>query len=111
MTKAFEFLPIPVRSKKPRQYGLTMVLDQGLGLNYTKDLLTISANYIDLWKLGWAAAQLQTLEIVKSKVELLRSNDISVCNGGTLLELSEHQGRAEQLLVELRQLGCDATEI
>ena len=109
--KAFEFLPMPERSAKPRSAGLTMVIDTGLGYRYTEDLLEICADYIDLWKLGWATTQLQPLDVVRRKVELLRSHDISVCNGGTLLELSEHQGRAGELFAELRVMGADATEI
>ena len=109
--KAFEFLPMPERSAKPRSAGLTMVIDTGLGYRYTEDLLEICADYIDLWKLGWATTQLQPLDIVRRKVELLRSHDISVCNGGTLLELSEHQNRASELFAELREMGADATEI
>ena len=99
--KAFSFLPMPERSSKPRKNGLTMCLDQGMGLTYTEDLLSICSEYVDVWKLGWATAQLQPKEIVSKKVELIRNHDISVCNGGTLLELSEHQGKAEQLFSEL----------
>ena len=109
--KAFSFLPIPDRSSKPRVKGITMCLDQGLGLKNIEDLLTICAEYVDLWKLGWATTQLQSREIVRKKVELLRSQDISVCNGGTLLELSEHQDKAEELFTELVDIGCDFTEI
>ena len=109
--KAFSFLPMPDRSSKPRVKGITMCLDQGLGLRNIEDLLTICAEYVDLWKLGWATTQLQSREIVRKKVELLRSHDISVCNGGTLLELSEHQDKAEELFTELVDIGCDFTEI
>ena len=109
--KTFSFLPMPERSSKPRERGLTMCLDQGMGLTYTEDLLSICSEYVDIWKLGWATAQLQPKEIVSKKVELIRGHGISVCNGGTLLELSEHQGKAEQLFSELLDLGCDATEI
>ena len=109
--KAFEFLPMPERSAKPRRTGLTMVIDTGLGYRYTEDLLEICADYIDLWKLGWATTQLQPLDVVRRKVELLRSHNISVCNGGTLLELSEHQQKASELFAELREMGADATEI
>ena len=109
--KAFSFLPMPDRSIKPRVKGITMCLDQGLGLKNIEDLLTICAEYVDLWKLGWATTQLQSREIVRKKVELLRSHDISVCNGGTLLELSEHQDKAEELFTELVDIGCDFTEI
>ena len=109
--KAFSFLDMPDRSVKPRSKGMTMCLDQGMGLNYIKDLLPMCSEYIDLWKLGWATTQLQSSELVKEKVEILRSYDISVSNGGTLLELSEHQGKADELFDELVNLGCDSTEI
>ena len=46
--KAFEFLPMPERSAKPRSAGLTVVIDTGLGYRYTEDLLEICADYIDL---------------------------------------------------------------
>jgi len=109
--KAFSFLEMPERSSKPRSNGMTMCLDQGLGLNYIDDLLNLCAEYIDLWKLGWATTQLQSKDVVKEKVKLLRSYGISVCNGGTLLELSEHQNKADMLFDELVNFGCDSTEI
>ena len=109
--KAFSFLDMPERSSKPRVDGMTMCLDQGMGLDYTKDLLSLCSEYVDLWKLGWATTQLQSSDLVKAKIELLRSYDISVCNGGTLLELSEHQDKAETLFDEFVNLGCDSTEI
>ena len=64
--KAFEFLPMPERSAKPRSAGLTMVIDTGLGYHYTEDLLEICADYIDLWKLGWATTQLQPRSVPSS---------------------------------------------
>ena len=101
---------MPSRSEKPRFDGLTMVIDTGLGYKHTKDLLEICADYIDLWKLGWATTQLQPLDVIK-KIKLLRSKNISVSNGGTLLELSERQGKSEIFFNELVNIGCNATEI
>ena len=109
--KAFSFLDMPDRSTKPRVDGMTMCIDQGLGLDYTKDLLSLCSEYIDLWKLGWATTQLQSSDLVKAKIQLLRSHDISICNGGTLLELSEHQDKAELLFDEMVNLGYDSAEI
>jgi phosphosulfolactate synthase len=109
--KAFSFLDMPNRSTKPRVDGMTMCIDQGLGLDYTKDLLSLCSEYVDLWKLGWATTQLQSSDLVKAKIKLLRSHDISICNGGTLLELSEHQDKAELLFDEMINLGYDSAEI
>ena len=109
--RAFSFLDMPSRSEKPRVNGMTMCIDQGLGFDFVKDLLEISSDYIDLWKLGWTTTQLQPLNLVKKKISLLRSHNISVCNGGTLLELSEHQDKSTELFEELIEMGCDSTEI
>ena len=87
--KAFSFLSMPERSNKPRTDGMTMCLDQGLGLRYTEDLLSICSEYVDLWKLGWATTQLQPLDIVKKKVELLRSKNISVCTISLMPDVHE----------------------
>ena len=109
--RAFSFLDMPPRSEKPRVTGMTMCIDQGLGFDFVKGLLEMSSDYIDLWKLGWTTTQLQPLDLVKKKISLLRSHQISVCNGGTLLELSEHQGKSTELFKELVAMGCDSTEI
>ena len=46
--KAFSFLAMPERSSKPRTDGMTMCLDQGLGLRYTEDLLSVSYTHLTL---------------------------------------------------------------
>ena len=109
--RAFSFLDMPPRSEKPRINGMTMCIDQGLGFDFVEGLLEMSSDYIDLWKLGWTTTQLQPLDLVRKKIKLLRSHQISVCNGGTLLELSEHQGKSTELFKELVDMGCDSTEI
>jgi phosphosulfolactate synthase len=88
-----------------------MVIDTGLGLLHTKDQLQICSEYIDLWKLGWATSQLQPPEVIESKISILREHEISVCNGGTLLELAEFQGISSKLFSVLADVGADATEI
>ena len=109
--RAFSFLDMPPRSEKPRVNGMTMCIDQGLGFDFVEGLLEMSSDYIDLWKLGWTTTQHQPLDLVRKKIKLLRSHQISVCNGGTLLELSEHQGKSTELFKELVDMGCDSTEI
>lgn len=43
---AFDF-PMPGRAAKPRSSGLTMIIDKGLGLTETRDLLSLAGDYID----------------------------------------------------------------
>ncbi len=42
--------PLPGRSTKPRTRGQTMVIDKGLGLSATGDLLELAGAYIDFMK-------------------------------------------------------------
>ncbi len=74
------------RAAKPRQTGLTMVLDKGLGLNAFEDLLSLSGDYIDIVKLGFGTSPLYPLPVIRQKIELAAARGIVVIPGGTLLE-------------------------
>lgn len=49
----YSLTQIPERPSKPRQSGLTMVMDKGLSVREIEDLLSVAGNYIDIVKLGW----------------------------------------------------------
>jgi len=51
-TLAFGFIPLPVRPVKPRDTGVTMVLDKGLSVADARELVSSAGPYIDLVKLG-----------------------------------------------------------
>ncbi|MGH7320113.1 MAG: phosphosulfolactate synthase [Candidatus Rokuibacteriota bacterium] len=48
MTRAFGSIDVPARPPKPQPRGITMVIDWGLGLRATEDLLEIGAPFADL---------------------------------------------------------------
>jgi len=43
---------IPERPAKPRQYGLTMVMDKGLSLRQVEDFIEVAGTHTDIVKLG-----------------------------------------------------------
>ncbi len=47
---------LPARPAKPREDGLTMVMDKGLGLRQAEDLIEASGHLIDLVKLGFGSS-------------------------------------------------------
>ena len=49
--------------------------------------------------------------MIQAKISMLRENNISVCNGGTLLELAEFRGISSELFSKLVEIGADSTEI
>ena len=50
------FLELPGRSEKPREQGITHVLDRGLSLAEVDGLVEVAGGYVDLVKLGWGTA-------------------------------------------------------
>jgi phosphosulfolactate synthase len=75
---------IPDRDAKPRQNGLTMVMDKGMSLREVEDFLSTSAEHADIIKLGWATSFVTPN--LKEKIDLYRSAGLPVYFGGTLFE-------------------------
>ncbi|MCW3134076.1 MAG: phosphosulfolactate synthase [Methanophagales archaeon] len=108
---AFETIGIANRTEKPRDVGLTMVLDKGLGYHAAQDLVEYTSEYIDIIKLGWGTHRLCSEEVVKRKIQLYTDNSIMVCNGGTLFEIAYQQRRTDDFFEYAHQIGLRAIEI
>ena len=108
--KSFEFLS-KKRQDKPRDSGLTMVLDKGLGLETAESLMNISGEYVDYLKFGWGTSIVHEQDIIKSKVQMYKDHDITPYTGGTLFELAYMNGKLEEFFEEARNLGFPAVEI
>lgn len=99
------------RAEKPRDCGITMVLDKGLGLETAESLMNISGEYVDYLKFGWGTSIVHEQEIIKSKVEMYKAHDITPYTGGTLFELAYKNGKLTEFFEEARNLGFPAIEI
>lgn len=103
--------PFQNRSLKPRTVGLTMVIDKGLGLTDTRDLLELASNYIDHLKLTFGTSAFYNTRLLRQKIELVKSYGVHIFPGGTFLELALLQGRIIQYLDRARDLGFTGVEI
>lgn len=103
------FLELPDRAPKPRVTGLTHVLDPGVGRSVTADVLGSAAEYIDIWKVGWGVAYVDSA--LRTKLALLAEHRVSTCLGGTLLELAWMQGKAGKCLEWAAAAGFDQVEV
>lgn len=104
-----DFLAMPKRSSKPRDTGITHVLDKGLGLSQIADLLATAAPHIDIVKLGWGTAYVT--ENLAQKIDLYQSAGIPVCFGGTMLELALRQNKLDEYVRCARDLGLHHIEV
>jgi phosphosulfolactate synthase len=104
-----DLLELPQRSPKPRQSGITHVLDRGLSLAQIDSLVEVAGGSIDIVKLGWGTSVVTgNLEL---KLARYREYDIPVVLGGTLTELAIAQDRLDALLNVIRRLGLAHIEI
>jgi len=99
------------RSAPPRDAGLTMVIDCGLGLRETADVLEMSGAYIDLWKLSFGTSVFMPMSVLTSKLALINARGILTCPGGTLFEAAIVQQHCRDYMSRARVLGFTAVEI
>jgi len=105
----FKSLNLPERPVKPREEGVTMIIDSGYGLSQIRDCLETGHLYADYVKLGWGTSVI-TLNL-HEKIKLYQSFNIPVCLGGTLFELAYIQGKFEDFLSFGLDLGIEMLEV
>lgn len=103
------FLDLPSRTAKPRQRGLTHVLDKGLSLAQVDGLLEVCGSCVDIVKLGWGTALVT--ENLEPKLARYAAAGVPVCLGGTLTEIAIRDGRVDGLVGWLHELGLRHVEV
>jgi phosphosulfolactate synthase len=103
------FLEVPCRSDKPRKEGITHVLDKGLTLAATHELLCGAGRWIDIWKFGWGVAYIDPW--VKEKVQALTAAGVHSCTGGTLLEIAWRRGAVDAFFDYASEVGFSCVEV
>jgi phosphosulfolactate synthase len=102
-------LTLPERTPKPRESGLTMVIDGGTPLGLFTDLISLGAEYIDYVKFGWGTSIITNC--LREKIAVLDSNGIGYYFGGTLFEKFVVQGRFEDYRRLCEEYACRHVEV
>jgi phosphosulfolactate synthase len=102
-------LDLPERTSKPRERGITHVLDRGMSLAEVEGLVEVTGGAVDLIKLGWGTA-LATANLER-KLERYRAHGLPVVLGGTLTELAITQDRVDALIKWVHELGIEHVEV
>jgi len=100
---------IPARAEKPREEGLTMVMDKGLAMRQAEDMIEASGGLIDLVKLGFGTSFVATR--LNEKVKLYQKNGIRPYLGGTLFEAFVARGQFKDYRKLVDRLGLDTAEV
>jgi phosphosulfolactate synthase len=80
----FNLTQIPERNKKPRNHGITMVMDKGLSIEEAKNFMSAANPHVDIVKLGFGTAFVTPN--LREKIEIYQRYNLPVYFGGTLFE-------------------------
>ena len=105
----FEFSHLPARPSKPRETGLTMMMDKGISLRQAEDFISSSGEFTDLIKLGFGTSYVS--QNLKQKIKLYQEANLKVYLGGTLFEAFLVRNKLNDYLKLLDELGLDTAEI
>tara|TARA_Y100000768_G_scaffold290029_1_gene224122 strand:- start:452 stop:1207 length:756 start_codon:yes stop_codon:yes gene_type:complete len=105
----FNLKDIPERSLKPRELGITMVIDKGSSLQECKNLIESSSDYIDFVKFGWTTSNFS--KNLKEKIELFKKANINVYLGGTLFEAFAIRDQFQDYIDILKEYDLKYAEV
>ena len=103
------FLGVPARPGKPREVGLTHVMDKGLNLRDIEGLFDTAGDFVDIVKFGWGTSYITNN--LEKKIALYRSFETPVVCGGTLFEAVYGRDRIEEFKLWLTEHRFSHVEI
>ncbi|MVT40660.1 phosphosulfolactate synthase [Chitinophaga oryziterrae] len=105
----FNLTQIPDRTKKPRNHGLTMVMDKGLSLEEAKNFLSVAAPHVDILKLGFGTSFVTPN--LRQKIEIYQAANIPVYFGGTLFEAFLIRNQFQEYVNIIKDYGITMMEV
>ncbi len=105
----FKLHHVPERTEKPRQHGLTMVMDKGLSTGEIENLLEVAGPHIDIVKLGWSTSFVTPN--LTDKLKVYRDAGIPVYFGGTLFEAFVVRNQLDDYINLLKEYSMEYAEV
>ena len=105
----FHLSQIPERNKKPREHGITMVMDKGLSIQEATNFMSVAHPHVDIVKLGFGTSYVTPN--LKEKLQVYASYDIPVYFGGTLFEAFLIRNQFEDYINVCKEFGIKYMEV
>lgn len=100
---------IPERTVRPRNHGLTMVMDKGLSVSEAANFLEATGPHVDIVKLGFGTSFVTPK--LREKIEVYKNAGMVVYFGGTLFEAFLIRNQFEDYLAICKDYGIDYMEV
>jgi phosphosulfolactate synthase len=105
----FNLSQIPERNKKPRNHGITMVMDKGLSIGEVNNFLSIAGPHVDMVKLGFGTSYVTPN--LKEKLAVYRDYGMPVYFGGTLFEAFLIRNQFNDYIEVCKEFGVSYMEV
>ncbi len=100
---------IPSRINKPRNSGITMMMDKGLSVMQASEFVNVSGDFTDFVKLGFGTALIT--KDLERKLEVYRNGGIRPYFGGTLFEIFYMRGMFDDFRRYASRYKVDLVEV
>lgn len=100
---------LPERTAKPRNAGLTMVMDKGLSIREAEDFMSVGSEYTDFVKLGFGTSLITPGFDVK--IQLYKKSGVIPYFGGTLFEAFVIRNMFREYIDFLDKYEVDLVEV
>ncbi len=109
VSNLYELFRDPRRTEKPREAGITHVIDGGMSVRDLEDMLEVAAGYVDIVKFGWGTSVV--VENLEAKIEFCSARGIDTYCGGSLFELAHTRGKVDEYIAYLKDHGVRLLEV
>jgi phosphosulfolactate synthase len=105
----FNLTQMPDRNVKPRNNGVTMVMDKGLSIPEVKNFLSISNPHVDIVKLGFGTSYVTPN--LREKIEVYKEAGMPIYFGGTLFEAFLIRNQFDDYIAMCKDFGIEYMEV
>ena len=105
----FDLPYIPSRPEKPREKGLTMMMDKGLSFRQTEDFIESAGHLTDVIKFGFGTSLVTSR--LEDKIKLYKEAGVRPYFGGTLFEAFIARGKFDDYQKFVDKMGLDLCEV
>ena len=105
----FNLSQIPERMAKPRNHGITMVMDKGLSIREVENFLSVCEPHVDIVKLGFGTSYVTPN--LREKITVYQQAGIPIYFGGTLFEAFLIRNQFDDYIKVIQDYGINFIEV
>lgn len=109
--KPFSNIPVVDRPGKPRESGITMMIDWGIGVAAQDDVLNLCGEYVDLAKIAVGIAGLLESDVLAAKMESYDRHGVMPFPGGMYLEYAVDRDLEDAYFKDAKAAGFRCIEV